>query len=166
VNANANGPRVCTHKAHSRRSHSRSQPAGPRTSRQPCDGRLTPWADPVVGTLGWQAHTTSRRLAVALAGDCRTVRLHGKREWLARIPQPALTITVISADDSTLWCSLGNRLDSGVLTVTFTPWTVGSILKCPLSTLPARGTLSVRDIRIKTRMGRTVRYLIPEFNPP
>jgi len=34
-----------------------------------------------------------------------------------------------------------------------------------VTTLPASGTLSVRDVRITTRMGRTVRYLIPQFTP-
>jgi hypothetical protein len=33
----------------------------------------------------------------------------------------------------------------------------------PLTELPAQGRLSVRDVRVTTRMGRTVRYLIPAF---
>jgi hypothetical protein len=32
--------------------------------------------------------------------------------------------------------------------------------------LPAQGRISVRDVRLTTRMGRTVRYLIPAFTTP
>jgi hypothetical protein len=32
-----------------------------------------------------------------------------------------------------------------------------------VTVLPARGTLSVNDVRTTTRMGRTVRYLVPVF---
>jgi hypothetical protein len=32
-----------------------------------------------------------------------------------------------------------------------------------MTAFPAQGRLSVRDVRVTTRMGRTVRYLIPEF---
>ena len=34
-----------------------------------------------------------------------------------------------------------------------------------MTKLRSRGTLSVRDVRITTRMGRTVRYLVPQFAP-
>jgi hypothetical protein len=135
------------------------------TGRTPCDGCLTPWADPVTGTLGWQVHTASRHLAVALAGKSRAVQPNSKREWQAQIRQSALAVTVTAADDSALWCRLGSRPDSGVLTVTFTPWAAGTIVKCPPQALPACGTLSVREVQMTTRMGRVVRYLVPEFHP-
>ncbi len=32
--------------------------------------------------------------------------------------------------------------------------------------LPAQGRLSVREVRLTTRMGRTARYLIPAFTTP
>jgi hypothetical protein len=32
--------------------------------------------------------------------------------------------------------------------------------------LPAQGRLSVREVRLTTRMGRTVRYLIPTLTTP
>jgi hypothetical protein len=51
------------------------------------------------------------------------------------------------------------------LTVIIAPWTPATVLKCPVTALPARGTLSVRDVRITTRMSRTVRYLVPQFTP-
>jgi hypothetical protein len=37
--------------------------------------------------------------------------------------------------------------------------------ECSPADLPARGTLSARDVRVTTRVGRIVRYLIPEFTP-
>ena len=130
-----------------------------------CGGRLSPWADPVSGALGWQVLTASRCLALAMAGGSGTVRSHGDGEWHARIPEPALTVAVTSADDSALWCRPGNLPDSCALTVAFAPWTPATVLKSPMTALPARGTLSVRDVRMTTRMGRTVRYLVPQFLP-
>jgi hypothetical protein len=41
------------------------------------------------------------------------------------------------------------------------PWPTALVLRCPLTALPAHGQLSVRDVLLATRMGRTVRYLIP-----
>jgi hypothetical protein len=120
----------------------------------------------VTGTLGWQVLTTSRRTAVAFAGiPGGTVHPLGKGEWQARIPGTAIAVTVTGADASKLWCLLAGRPDSGVLTMAFAPWTAAAILKCPVTALPACGTLSVRDVRMTTRMGRTVRYLIPGFTP-
>jgi hypothetical protein len=129
------------------------------------DGQLSPWADPVTGALGWQVLTMSRLLALGMAGEHGTVRSHDGREWHARIPAPALTVTATTADDSALWCRPGNLLDSAALTVAFAPWTPATVLKCPVTALPARGTLSVRDVRMTTRMGRTVRFLVPQFIP-
>jgi hypothetical protein len=134
--------------------------------RGPRDGRLTPRADPVTGALGWQALTVSRRTAVAVATiSGGTVHPLGKGEWQARIPEKTITVTVTGADSGKLWCRLDSRPDSGVLTVTIKPWTIATVLKCPVTALPACGTLSVRDVLITTRMGRTVRYLVPEFIP-
>jgi len=127
-------------------------------------GHLSPWADPVTGALGWQVTTASLRLAVAVAAiSGGKAHPHEKGEWQACIPQALLTVTVTGADSGALWCRLGSRPDSGCLTVTFAPWTAATVLKCPLTAMPARGTLSVRDVRITTRMGRTVRYLVPLF---
>jgi hypothetical protein len=55
--------------------------------------------------------------------------------------------------------------DSGVFVLAFAPWPAATVLKCPLTALPALERLSVRDVRVTTRMGRTVRYLIPAFTP-
>jgi len=129
------------------------------------NGRLSPWANPLTGTAGWQVLTNAECIAVAMAGDSGTVRSHGDGEWHARIPEPALTVAVTGADDSALWCHPARLPDSCILAVAFTPWTPVTVLKCPVTALPADGTLSVRDVRITTRMGRTVRYLIPQFTP-
>lgn len=132
----------------------------------PRDGRLTPRAHPVTGALGWQALTVSRRTAVAVATVTGgTVHPLGKGEWQARIPETAIAVTVTDADSGKIWCRLAGRPDSGILTVSVTPWTIATVLKCPVTALPAQGKLSVRDVRVTTRMGRIVRYLVPEFIP-
>ena len=137
-----------------------------QTEHSPRDGRLIPRADPVTGALGWQALTVSRRTAVAVAGiSGGTVHPLGKGEWQTRIPEAAIAVTVTDADPEKLWCRLAGRPDSGIFTVTVKPWTIATVLKCPVTALPAQGKLSVRDVRITTRMGRTVRYLVPEFIP-
>jgi len=92
-------------------------------------------------------------------------RPHKERQWHARIPETDLTVIVTDADPAALRCRLGSQPDSGVLAVAVVPWTTGTVLKCPVTDLPAPGTLSVRDVRVTTRMGRTVRYLIPRFTP-
>jgi hypothetical protein len=141
-------------------------PEGAAHGRGPRDGRLTPRADPVTAALGWQVLTVSRRTAVAVATVTGgTVHPLGKGEWQARIPETAIAVTVTDADSEKLWCRLAGRPDSGILTVPVKPWTIATVLKCPVTALPAQGKLSVRDVRITTRMGRTVRYLVPEFTP-
>ena len=141
-------------------------PEGLIPGHGPRDGRLTPWADPVTATLGWQVTTASRRLAATVAAiSGGKAKPHEKGQWQARIPEAALTVLVTGADSGALWCRLGRRPDSGFLIVAIAPWTTATVLKCPVTALPARGTLSVRDMRITTRMGRTVRYLVPEFSP-
>jgi hypothetical protein len=132
-----------------------------------CDGHLSPRADPVTGAPGWQVTTgRSRRLAAAVAASISggTVRSHQKGEWQARIPQAVLMVVVIDADAGTLWCCLTVRPSLGVFGLAFAPWPAARVLRCPLTALPARGRLSVRDVRVTTRMGRTVRYLIPVFS--
>jgi hypothetical protein len=128
------------------------------------DGRLTPRADAVTGALGWQVLTVSRRTAVAVATAAGgTVHPLGKGEWQARIPGTAISVLVTDADSRALWCRLAGPPDSGVLTVAVKPWTIATVLKCPVTALPTLGKLSIREVRITTRMGRTVRYLVPEF---
>jgi hypothetical protein len=116
--------------------------------------------------LGWQVTTPSRRLAAtvaAISGGKTRSREKGK-QWQALIPETSITVLVTHAD-SVLWCRLAGNPDSGVLTVAIAPWTTATVLKYPVTALPARGMLSVRDVRMTTRMGRTVRYLVPEFIP-
>jgi hypothetical protein len=136
-------------------------------ARNPSDGRLSPWADAAADAPGWQIATTSRRLAVAVATTVSsgTVHRHVKGEWQAHIPQAVLIAVAIDADPDALWCRLSALPDSGVLVLAFAPWPAVTVLKFPLTTLPAPGRLSVRDVRVTTRMGRTVRYLIPAFTP-
>jgi hypothetical protein len=143
----------------------------PRT--QPHDGRLSPWADPAADAPGWQIITPSRRLAVAVAttlagGTIRSheIRSHQKGEWQACLPQTVLTVTALDADAGNLRCRLIVRPSLGMFTLTFAPWPAAMVLRCPLTALPAQGRLSVRDVRLTTRMGRTVRYLIPAFTTP
>jgi len=57
-----------------------------------------------------------------------------------------------------LRCRLGAAPELGVFGVAF-----AAPPEIPLAELPLPGQLSVRDVRVTTRMGRTVRYLIPEF---
>jgi hypothetical protein len=130
-------------------------------------GRLSPWAG-TTGMLGWQVTTRSRRLAVAAATTIPggTVHFHTTGEWQARLPQAVLMVTLIAADTDTLWCRLDTQPDFGVYDLAFTPWSAATVLKCPLTALPAPGRLSVRDVRVATRMGRTVRFLIPVFTAP
>ena len=138
------------------------------SQNEPGDGRLSPWADAAADAPGWQITTRSRRLAVAVATTIPggTVHSRTKGEWQARIPQAVLMVTLIAADTGTLWCRLDTHPDSGVYALTFSPWSAATVLKCPLTTLPAAGRLSVRDVRVTTRMGRTVRYLVSEFAAP
>ena len=130
-------------------------------------GRLSPWADAAADAPGWQITTRSRRLAVAVATTLsgRTVHCHGQGEWQARIPHAALMVVVIAADADALRCRLSAQPHYGVFVLAVAPWPAATVLKCPLAALPAQGQLSVRDVRVITRMGRTVRYLVPAFAP-
>jgi hypothetical protein len=133
----------------------------------PSDGRLSPRADAVVGAPYWQITTRSSRLAAAVAAAVPggTAHAHEKGEWQARIPHAVLPVMVTDADADTLWCRLSARSHSGVFALAFAPWSAATVLKCPLTALPADGRLSVREVCVITRMGRTVRYLIPAFTP-
>ena len=114
-------------------------------------------------------HHRSRRLAVAVATTLsgRTVHCHEKGEWQARIPQAVLMVVVIAADADALRCRLSAQPEYGVFVLAFTPWPgrPQTVLTCPLTALPAQGQLSVRDVRVITRMGRTLGYLVPAFAP-
>jgi hypothetical protein len=140
---------------------------GEHNAPDPRGGRLSPWADAAADAPGWQITTRSRRLAVAVAATLsgRTVHCHEKGEWQARIPHAVLLVVVIAADAGTLQCHLSAHPHYGVFVLAFAPWPVATVLKCPLAALPAQGQLSVRDVRVITRMGRTVRYLVPAFAP-
>ena len=133
---------------------------------QPCDGRLSPWADPVTDAPGWQITTPSRRLAVAATVSGGIVCSGEKAEWQARLPEAVLAVVAIGADAGTLWCRLSAQPSLGLFTLTFAPWPTARVLRCPLTALPAHGRLSVYDVRLTTRMGRTVRYLVPAFTTP
>ena len=89
-----------------------------------------------------------------------------ERKWQARMPHAVLMVVVIDAGADALRCHLSAHPDSGVFALAFAPWPAATVLKCPLAALPAKGRLSVRDVRVITRMGRTVRYLVPEFTTP
>jgi len=96
----------------------------------------------------------------------RTVHPHEKGGWQARLPEAVLPVAVTGAGNGTPWCRLTARPSLGIFTLTFAPWPAAIVLRCPLTALPAQGRLSVRDVRLTTRMGRTVRYLIPAFTTP
>jgi hypothetical protein len=136
------------------------------SENEPRDGRLSPWADAATDTPRWQITTRSRRLAVAVATTVPggTVHPHEKGQWRAGIPQAVLMVMVVGADAKTLWCRLSVKPDLGVFDLAFAPWPAAIVLKCPLTALPADGRLMVRDVRVTTRMGRTVRYLVPVFS--
>jgi hypothetical protein len=135
---------------------------------QPCTctpGRLAPRADPVTGALEWHVTTPSRELAALIAeASGGTISAHDK--YQVRIPQPILTSTILSADAEALQCTVTIHPHPGLFILAFAPWPANTVIKYPLASLPADGILSVRDLRVKTRMGRIVRYLVPEFRPP
>ena len=104
-------------------------------------------------------------MAATVSGG--TVHSHEKGKWQARIPYSVLMVVVIGADSGALRCRFSFSAQShyGVFVLDFAPWPVATVLKCSLTALPAQGRLSVRDVRVITRMGRTVRYLVPAFAP-
>lgn len=134
------------------------RPPGPGT------GTLTPYADPVTGTLGWQLTTPDRYLAraAAAASPGSTVRPGGHGRWHARLPGPALAVTDITAAPGALRCRLAAAPATGMLTVPLPP----PAAPHPGSELPGSGHLTIRQLQLTTRMGRTIRYLIPELTSP
>jgi hypothetical protein len=62
-------------------------------------------------------------------------------------------------------CTLNINPHPAEFNLAFAPWPAATVLKCAVTALPADGTLSVRDVRMTTRMGRIVRYLVPVFTP-
>ena len=130
-------------------------------------GWLAPRAESVTDALGWQATTTSRRFAALIAETTAgTISLRQKGEWEVHIPQAVLAVTVMNADTAALQCALSIHPHPQIFILVFVPWPATTVLKFPLTSLPARGMLSARDVRMTTRMGRIVRYLIPEIKPP
>jgi hypothetical protein len=129
------------------------------------DGSLSIGAAPVTGAPRWLITTRSRRLAGAAATTLPGGTVHARQngEWQARLPEPVLAVVILDADADTLRCRLSARPSLGVFAFAFAPWPATLVLRCPLTALPAQGRLSVRDVRVTTRMGRTVRYLIPAF---
>jgi hypothetical protein len=124
------------------------------------DGRLTPWAGTPARIPGWQAVTTSRATAAAVARIAGgTVAAEQKGEWQARIPHATIEVIAVKADAEALWCRLG----TGIFILAFTPWPGTAVVKISQADMPATGRLSVRAVLMETRMGRTVRFLIPQF---
>jgi hypothetical protein len=126
-------------------------------------GRLAPWADPATEAPGWQLTTNSREIAEKFSAE--KIFTNKESEWTARVTQSALTVTIVKADTAAFKCTLTLSPLPGEITLEFAPWPAAVVLKCSPADLPARGTLSARDVRVTTRMGRTIRYLIPEFTP-
>ena len=112
---------------------------------------------------GWQLTTASREIAEKFSAE--KILTNKESEWTARVTQPALTVTMVKADTAAFKCTLTIPSMPGEITLEFAPWPAAVVLKCSPAALPATGTLSARDIRVTTRMGRTIRYLIPEFTP-
>jgi hypothetical protein len=128
------------------------------------NGQLTPATDPAAGPA-WDITTPTRRHAAAIAAAIpdATVNRAGQGQWRTRIPRPALAVTATHADAATLTVTLDDAPAAGPITLTFHPWTAADVLPLIPAELPAPGHLTIRDIRISTLMGRTVRYLIPAF---
>jgi len=82
------------------------------------------------------------------------------------LPAAILAVVAVGADAGMLRCRLSARPDLGVLVLAFAPWADATVLECPVTAFPVQGRLLVRDVRVTTRMGRTVRYLVPAFTTP
>jgi hypothetical protein len=124
------------------------------------NGQLTPAAGPA-----WDITTPTRRRAAAIAAAIPDTTVHraGQGQWRTRIPRQSLTVTATHADARTLTVTLDDAPAAGPIALTFHPWTAADVLPLIPAELPAPGHLTIRDIRISTLMGRTVRYLIPAF---
>ena len=128
------------------------------------NGYLTPASDPDAGPA-WDITTPARRRAAAIAAAIpgTTVNRAGQGQWRTRIHRPALAVTATHADARTLTVTLDDAPAAGPITLTFHPWTAADVMPILPAELPTPGHLTIRDIRINTLMGRTVRYLIPAF---
>jgi len=102
-------------------------------------------------------------MAVATTITGGTIHSQEHGEWQARLPEAVLTVMALDADAAALRCCLSAQPSLGVFTLNFTPWPARLVVRCPMTALPTQGRLSVRDVRVTTRMSRTVRYLIPAF---
>jgi hypothetical protein len=123
---------------------------------------LTP-AAPATGPV-WDITTSRRRAqAIAAAIPSTTTSRTPAGQWTARIPRPALTVTALAVTAEGLKATLDDAPDAGPLTLTFHPWTPADIMPDDPPELPAPGQLTIRVIIIRTRMDRTIRYLIPAF---
>ena len=127
-------------------------------------GHLTPAAGPAWDII---ITTTARRRAAAIAAAIpdATVNRAGPGQWRTRIPRQSLAVTATraDADAATLTVTLDDAPAAGPITLTVHPWTAADAQPPIPAQLPAPGHLTIRDIRISTLMGRTVRYLIPAF---
>ena len=128
------------------------------------NGQLTPCADPAAGPA-WDITTQTRRRAAAIAAAIpdAIVNRAGQGQWRTRIPRQSLTVTATHADADALTVTLDDAPAVGPVTLTFHPWTAADVMPLIPAELPAPGHLTIRDIRISTLMGRTIRYLIPAF---
>jgi hypothetical protein len=134
----------------------------PHPPRRAATGQLTPRATPT--GPAWEATTTrtcARAIAAAIPGT--TTRTTSDRRCAALIPHPAITVTICATTGDAITCQLTSAPEAGPLTLTYHPWTPADILTTPPPPLPATGTLTIREIRLTTLMGTTIRYLIPAF---
>jgi hypothetical protein len=137
----------------------------PAPRHQPAPAaQLTPASDPATGPA-WDITTPSRHQAAAIAAAIpgTTTTRPGPGQWRARIPRPELAVTITATTAATLTCQLDDAPAAGPLSLAFHPWTAADVLPLTPPRLPAGGRLVIRDIRIATLMGRTIRYLIPAF---
>ena len=138
-------------------------PPTPVTGGTPA-ATITPASNPAAGPA-WDITTPARHRAAAIAAAIpgTTTTRTGPRQWRTRIPRPALAVTATRTDAGTLTITLDDAPAAGPVTLTFHPWTAADVMPIMPPALPAPGRLTIRDIRISTLMGRTVRYLIPAF---
>ena len=96
----------------------------------------------------------------SFSGDQSRLEASGGRDVLAAGRD--LTVNNYSPA-GTPTVTLDDAPAAGPIALTFHPWTAADVLPLIPAELPAPGHLTIRDIRISTLMGRTVRYLIPAF---
>jgi hypothetical protein len=154
--------RTRTRRTHQEAPRNQSRENAPRKA----GSSLSIHPNPVTGAPGWQVITYSRGLALALAGAYPgKASGQGKGEWRVLIHQAVITVTVIRAGTGQLWCQAACPPSPEILVLAFAPWSLADVLGSPLPVVPVRGTMTAGETLIHTRMGRTVRYLIPRFTP-